>query len=148
MASIPRKVALNSNILLSALIGNGKPRQLILMLAYHDIDLLIPKYVFDEVEEKLNSKDYFLKNRYKLELEVLSIAKQVCTVIPTRNGFSKTKITVRDPKDVPVIEACLNSSVEILVTGDPDLLILKKIAGLKIVTADSLFTLIQREIDS
>lgn len=148
MVSIPKKVALNSNIILSALIGDGIPRQLILLLAYHDIELFIPQYVFDEVEDKLRTKKYFVNNRLKLELEVLNIVKQICQIVPTNKAFKGNRTAVRDIKDIPVLEACLTSGIEVLVTGDPDLFVLKNVNSLKIIQTNKFYNQLQKQFDS
>ena len=42
---------------------------------------------------------------------------------------------VRDKKDNKIIECAFDSQANFIVTGDPDLLVLKEFHGIKIVTA-------------
>ena len=51
---------------------------------------------------------------------------------------------VRDKKDNKVIECAFDGKVDYIVTGDPDLLVLKEFKGIKIITAKEFLDVVVR----
>ena len=54
-----------------------------------------------------------------------------CHIIEPSSKFN----AVRDKKDNKIIECAFDGKADYIVTGDPDLLILKEFRGIKIITA-------------
>lgn len=87
------------------------------------IDELLAKLALPRIREKYHLDDQALDNLLAL------IALRGELVTPTR----KVKVC-RDPKDNMFIEAALAGSADYIVTGDEDLLILKKFETVRFVT--------------
>lgn len=124
-----RKVVLDTNILISAILFGGNPREILKLVIQGRINAFISPALVREFQDvlarpkfRLRPEDCFLI--YK-EIEVLLI-----TVFP------KTTINVvhADPDDNAVLECALAAQADTIITGDPHLLDLAEFKGIRIVT--------------
>lgn len=108
------KIMLDTNVLISALIFGGTPKQLIgkLLLMGHDI------YISDYVE-----KEFLDKIRLKWPQKEKDLRKEYQKMNFIHCASTKDKLgEVRDKKDIPVLSDALYNNVDILLTGDKDFL--------------------------
>ena len=84
--------------------------------------------ILDEVVDRLRNK--FGLPEEKIE-ELVKILFSYSQIIETKSKLD----VVRDKKDNKIIECAFDGKVDHIVTGDPDLLILKEFRGIKIVKA-------------
>lgn len=108
------KIMLDTNVLISALIFGGIPRQLIgkLLLLGHDIN--ISDYVESELLDKIHMK-------WPQKEENLRKVYQKMNFIHCSSTNEKLG-DVRDEKDIPVLSDAIYNNVDILLTGDKDFL--------------------------
>lgn len=130
------RVLLDTNILISYLLHKDK-NNIFKIIVESGIEnkysLLIPQDTLIELKDKLIHKKYLKKfittNEVKEFINILEsnseLVSQIKEEIPS---------IVRDKKDDYLIACAVVSEADYLVSGDKDLLILKKIGKLKIIT--------------
>lgn len=123
------KIVLDTNILISAFVFGGKPRQILSLMLEGKIQAFISPILiaefFDVVNKKFNLSDE------ELTLTRSHIENKLIIVQPKRD----IKIA-RDDDDNRVLEAALEGKCSYIITGDKDLLDLKIYKNIKIVTPD------------
>lgn len=110
------RVCLDSNVLVAALVARGLCADLLrLVLAEHE--LVVPEVVAQEVRRVLTTK-------LKATPEALTAVEAVlerCDIVPL--GDAPSPVPLRDPDDERVLADAILAGVEILVSGDEDLLV-------------------------
>ena len=108
------KIMLDTNVLISALVFGGVPRQLLgkLLLAGHDI--YISEYVNREFIDKIHLK--WPEKEEKLLYVYRQMGFVHCDSAREELG------TLRDEKDIPVLSDAIYHGVDVLLTGDKDFL--------------------------
>jgi uncharacterized protein len=120
------RVVIDTNVMVSALIANGKPRRLVArLLAHHSV--VSSMEMLDELAEVLSREKFGLAqaqvDRY------LSIYIGNCEVVTLR---SKVRAVAEDPDDDVVLGTAANGNAGYIVTGDRHLLSLKVFGDTKI----------------
>ena len=113
------KVILDANVIISALIFKCKMK-LILDLAQKNRFEVI---VCDELEYEVLSK--FLK-KFDADQETVFILADFFMSCKSVKISKSSKIKIRDQKDAYLLDLCISTKVDYLVTGDKDLLVLPK----------------------
>jgi len=125
------RVALDSNVLISALIFGGSPRRLIFDLIslqkMGKIRIILCLEVMEEVEE-------VVRRKFPHKVEELRMFWDLLDPEVVRADYdSGIHIEIRDKKD-EVIVRCAASYSDFLITGDKDILDCKHNTNLKIMT--------------
>ena len=128
------KVLLDTNIWISGLLWGGNPRRIIQLAVSEQIVLYSSKLMIDELQATLAYP------KLQRRLEKLAItAEELLVEVAAITQFSQTATIpdvsqLRDPKDKIVLETALAVPVEVIVSGDEDLLILKEFQRIPILT--------------
>jgi uncharacterized protein len=127
------QAVVDTNILIRALIKpQGTVGPILSRLRNGDYTLVYSTPILDEVIEKLalpRIRHKYQVEEAQIEALVALIALRGALVVPTR------RVTVcRDPDDNMFIEAALAGSAKYVVTGDKDLLTLKRFETVRFVT--------------
>lgn len=125
----PVKVVLDTNIIISALGFGGKPREILLLAIDTQILALSSTILLAELEDVINKK--FPQLRQDFEHINKLIRRKLKIVKP-----KKVIKILKDDDDNRVLEAASQGRVDYIITGDRDLLELKKYENIKIVNAD------------
>ena len=123
------KVVIDTNIYISAIFWNGKPREVIHLGRQGKILIFTSMDIENEIAEKL-------KTKFKLDEEdVNQILLDFSTfTLPVK--IKKQLILVEDdPDDNKFIECALECKADYIVSGDTHLLNLKAYEGIKIINA-------------
>ena len=123
------RVVLDTNVLISAILFGGKPRDLFRLVIQGRIDAFTSPALTGEF------RDVLARPKFKLTAEdCYLLYKEIETVIVM--VFPKTTVTVvySDPDDNAVLECALEAQADTIVTGDPHLLDLAEFGEIKIVT--------------
>jgi putative PIN family toxin of toxin-antitoxin system len=131
------RVVVDTNLFVSGLIfKRGYPFELVRLWRCGFFKLVISKEQQEEIQIVLGrpyfAKKYEITNRERIELMNLMMA----TAEIVSSDLSES-LKVRDSKDEVILASALNGEADFLVTGDEDLLVLRKdkrLAGLQIVT--------------
>lgn len=126
------RIFIDSNILVSALVFNGNEIDIILRALRRGRELVISEHVEEEVFRTLLEK---FPEHAGLFHEFLSLGN--IKIIPKERymGTLDAFDMVRDKHDRHVLACAVIANCEIIVTGDKDLLTLKKCKGVEIFTA-------------
>lgn len=130
------RVCLDSNVLVAAFAARGLCTDL-LSFVILDHELVVPQVVADEVLRVLRTK-------LKVSAEALSSVEAVldrCEIVP--RGDYASPIALRDPDDEPVLAAAVHAGVQILVTGDDDLLSVARESPIRILSPRGFMTLVR-----
>ncbi|MDE1725893.1 MAG: putative toxin-antitoxin system toxin component, PIN family [Thaumarchaeota archaeon] len=134
------RIVLDTNILVSAMIVDGKQRALLNTIITKNHKLIISKKIIEEfvkVTAESKIRKYATKEEVARFLHNLSL---ISTLVPVR---SRVK-AVRDEKDNPILATAYDGYASYLVTGDDDLLTLKKFKRVKIVKAIEMLTILEQ----
>lgn len=121
------RVLFDTNVLVSAVVFGGLPRELLTRALRGDFELVTSTTLLDELEAGLiesSSLDRSFVRTVRSEIELL--AQIVSTPDVPR--------VARDPQDDAVVAAAVIGGASAIVTGDGDLLILSEHRGIRIVT--------------
>lgn len=125
------RLVLDTNVLISALIQNGRPRALLFQIVKGGHDLVVSRETLEEFARVVAQPK--IKSRVgEREVErFLTILEPVLKVVRIR---SKLSTSSRDPNDDMILRTCYDGKVRYLVSGDLDLLTLSEFRRTKIVT--------------
>jgi putative PIN family toxin of toxin-antitoxin system len=132
------KVVLDSNIIVSAFAGRGLCHSLF-ELCLDRYDIIISEYILSEVYRILHKKMKLSEDKVKI---IDKFLKEFCT-LSSYNELSDT--VCRDKNDNNIIALTYSNSVTYLITGDNDLLTLKKYKSVKIISPRDFWSLARND---
>jgi putative PIN family toxin of toxin-antitoxin system len=123
------RVVVDTNIIISAIFWSGKPYKVIVEGLKGEYQLVTSPEIIDEVLTKLRVKFHFPEDKIEEQANIMLSLFHVVTPV--------TKVdVVRDKSDNKILECAVDGKADFIVTGDPDILVLKEFEGIKIVNAD------------
>lgn len=128
------RVLLDTNIWISGLLWGGNPRRIIQLAVSEQIVLYSSKLLINELQATLAYP------KLQRRLEKLAITAEELLIEVARITQLCQPVTIpdlsqlRDPKDKIVLETAVSVPVEVIVSGDEDLLILREFQQIPILT--------------
>ena len=128
------RVLLDTNIWISGLLWGGNPRRIIQLAVSEQIVLYSSKLLIEELQTTLAYP------KLQRRLEKLAITAEELLVEVARITQLCQPVTIsdlpqlRDSKDKIVLETAVSVPVEVIVSGDEDLLILREFQDIPILT--------------
>jgi uncharacterized protein len=126
------RVVIDTNILVSALIDDGKPRKLVVEL-FDKHTVILSRQMLAELADVL-SRDKFTVTSSQVDRFVTSLVR-MSKIVPDNARF---KVVLEDPNDDEVLNTAYGGKAEFIVTGDRHLLVLKKFKKTKIVNINQM----------
>lgn len=123
----PLRVVLDTNVLVSAIVYGGKPRQILERVLSRDVKAIISPVLLVEILDVLSKKFHFPDN--DLSLIEYQLKKNSEIVKP-----KQTINILRDDADNRVLEAAVAGRCRYIVTGDKEILSLGSFRRNKILT--------------
>lgn len=123
------RLVLDTNIIISALLFGGKPRELFQLALKGDVFAVTSEVLLLELSQILTGKFGFSKEKAKIV--VAKIKESFLVVAP-----SKEIHILKDEPDNRVLEAAVAGKVRYIVTGDKALLELKEYKKVKIISVN------------
>lgn len=121
------KIVLDTNVLISAILFGGKPRQVLETAITGSVNLVLSEFILEELRDVLaRPKFHFPRDiiqRISYELRDLAVV-----VDPPRH----LQVVKTDADDNRILECALSAEADVIVSGDPDLLDLKEFRGIPI----------------
>lgn len=127
------RVVLDTNVLVSAIISDGKPRELLKKGIANQYSIVTSDLILKEL--------LIVLRRPKFKISEDEIQRTILALIRTAdvvNVKTKIKAVKEDPKDDMVIETAIDGRADIIVTGDNHLLTLKNFSGVKVTTVEKM----------
>ena len=134
------RVVLDTNVLVSAIISDGKSRELLKRGIINEYSIVTSDLILKELVTVLR--------RPKFKTSEDEVHRIILALVRTGDVVSvKTKIKAvkEDPKDNMIIETAIDGEANIIVTGDSHLLALKTFRGIKISTIEEMFTCLREK---
>ncbi|MCL2172460.1 MAG: putative toxin-antitoxin system toxin component, PIN family [Candidatus Bathyarchaeota archaeon] len=120
---------MDTNVLISALISEGKPRVLLRRIVLNEFVMVTSDLLIEEFENVIH-RSKFRVNEEQISREIYALM-QVAEVVAV---VSKFDVVERDFKDNMVLETAYDGKADFIVSGDDYLLTLKSFRGIKIVS--------------
>jgi uncharacterized protein len=133
------RVVVDTNVLVSALIDDGKLRKLVVeLLEKHTV--ILSRQMLAELADVL-SRDKFTVKSSQVDRFVSSLVR-MSKIAPDNARF---KVVLEDPDDDKVLNTAYAGKAEFIVTGDRHLLVLVKFKRTKIVNVNQMLELLTTE---
>ncbi|MBA7617882.1 hypothetical protein ES703_25200 [subsurface metagenome] len=124
-----KKVVLDTNVIISAIIFGGKPRAVLESAMRGNIRLCISEEILDETERVLK------RPKFNYPSEIIKLITNELTFIgDSITPSQKISLIKSDPADNKVLECALEADADYIITGDTHLLGLGSFEKIKIVT--------------
>ena len=130
MAESPTRVVLDTNVLVSAIIYGGKPKEILSLVFDKTLTAITSPVLLAELVDVLGKK--FAMRSNDVLLVEQEIKKHFVLVYPKQT----IDVLENDPPDNRVLEAAVEGICGFIVTGDKELLGLKFFMNTKITTPD------------
>lgn len=134
------RVVLDTNVLVSAIISDGKARILFKKGIASHYRIVTSNLILKELSTVL-SRPKFNTN----QIEIIRITKAIENIADVTSVKTKVKVVVQDPNDNMVIETALDGGAQIIITGDNHLLALEHFGAIKIITIEEMLTYLEKE---
>ena len=136
------RVVFDTNVLISALITTGKPKELFQMAAEKQIQLITSKEIlkeFSEVADDPRIKKYVDEQDIIAFLKIIDIAAKI---IKVKSQFREIN---EDPDDDVVLRTAFDSKADYIISGDKHLLSKGTFKGVKILTVSEILKLLKKQ---
>ena len=131
-------VVLDTNVLISALVGHGKPRRLVLRLLEEET-VVSSIEMLTELADVLSREKFTDIKSSQVNSFLSKLAKRVVVVTFKR----RFKIVEEDPDDDIVLSTAHAGDANYIISGDKHLLKLKEFRGIKIIAATEMVELLR-----
>lgn len=125
-----RRVVLDTNIIISALLFGGNPRLILLKAINGEMRLGMSPDLLRELREVLLRKKFNLTEQF-VEMTIYEIEGLCDMVFPV----NKVKVIDKDPDDDKILECALEYKADIIISGDEHILNLVSFHGIPILTS-------------
>lgn len=132
------KVVPDTNVLVSALIKAGRPRELLFKIVEEEV-LILSRSI---LEEFLKVADDPRIRRYVSVDDIIAFLKVVGSVAEIVRVRSRFKVVKEDPADDIILRTAYDGKADYVVSGDNHLLSMREFRGIKIVTVDEMLMLL------
>ncbi len=137
------RVVVDTNVLVSALLWGGTPKQFLELAVEADIEFLTSDTLLEELARVL-SRAKFAAKLAGQQISAEQIAKEYREQARIITVSTVPAPQLRDPKDHHVLACALAAQANLIISGDHDLLELKEYRGIPIVTAAAAMQVISR----
>lgn len=122
------RVAIDTNVLISATFWTGKPKQLLNAVRLGEVIFLSSEALFEKLEEVLAAEGKPFNLEEKEAKRIVGHLREIARVVPIKSAIS----ICRDENDNRILECALDGDADYIVTGDSDLLKLGSFEGIRI----------------
>jgi putative PIN family toxin of toxin-antitoxin system len=122
-------VVIDTSVLVSALISNGKPRELLKRGLENEFSIVTSDLILKELATVLR-RPQFKTSEAEINAIILALKRSARVV----NVKSKLKAVKEDPKDEAIVCTAYDGHADVIVTGDSHLLNLRSLRGISIIT--------------
>ena len=129
------RLLLDTNTAVSGLIWQGVPGQLIDEAALGRIQLISTEALLDELREVFQ-RPKFKKKMIEIFLTDEELFEGYADLVELVKPVALTNSVSRDPDDDQVLAAAIGGQVDLIISGDRDLLVLGNYQGIRIIRAN------------
>jgi len=129
------KVVLDTNVLASAVIKPGKPRELLSEMVEGGAQLVLSRSILEELLEVANDPRI---RKYVDENDVIAFMKAIGSIAKIVRVKSRFKVVKEDPDDDVILRTAYDCRADYIVSGDKHPLSLGEFKGVRIVTVNEM----------
>jgi putative PIN family toxin of toxin-antitoxin system len=129
------RVVLDTNVLVSAIISDGKSRELFEKGIANQYAIVTSDLILKELVAVFR-RPKFKTSEDEIHRTIFALIRTADVV----NVKTELKVVKEDPKDDMIIETAIDGAADIIVTGDGHLLALETFSGIKITTVKEMLT--------
>lgn len=122
------RVVLDTNVLVSALVGHGRSRRLLIRL-FEGHEIVSSKQMLAELGDVLSRRKFGFMRRQLNEFLLIMVKRSIVATI-----MEIPEIVAEDPDDNVVLATALEGEAEYIISGDKHLLRLREYRGIRIVS--------------
>lgn len=119
------RVVLDTNVLISAFLFGGAPREIVELIVAGVIDCSLSPAILDEVRGVLKRPKFRLSPR-----QIMSIIEELGGLCEIVNPSASIRRVIADPDDDRVLECAIEAGADAIVSGDTHLLELGTYKGI------------------
>ncbi len=134
------RVVLDTNVLVSAIISGGKPRDLLRKVIFKEFTLVTSELILREFGTVLR-RPKFKTNENEIHRIILALM-QTAEVVKV---ISKLNLVEEDSKDNMVVETAYDGRADFIVSGDTHLLALKSYGKIKVVEVKEMLSRLEEK---
>jgi putative PIN family toxin of toxin-antitoxin system len=134
------RVVLDTNVLVSAIISEGKSRELLRMGIAKQFSIVTSDLILKELVVVLR-RPKFKTSQDEVQRVIVALMRTAEVV----NVTSKFKAVKEDPKDDMVVETAYDGNADMIVTGDSHLLALNNFKEIKIISVEKMLSCLKGE---
>ena len=123
------KVVLDTNILISAIVFGGKPRDILERIISGKLEFAVSKEILNEVEGVLSGKKF--KYPSHVIYEIRNAIEELGEIVVPEKRINRIK---KDPDDNRILECALAVNADFIISGDNHLLEFKVFKGIQILS--------------
>lgn len=131
------RVVIDTNVWISGLVFGGRPGEILQLFVDDRVQVVISEELISELRRKILQKFPLFTPKFKLLGASLRLDAEM-----VRLGNQIVRIS-RDPNDNMFIETALAGACDFIISGDKDLLVLKHVQHIRIVTPNEFLELFQ-----
>lgn len=133
------KIVLDTNVLVSALIKEGKPRQLLFKIIRSRHQLITSEQILEELAIISNEPRV---QKYVAQQDIADFLRDMATasrIVEVKSRFSAVK---EDPDDDVILRTAYDSRASYIVSGDGHLLDMRRFRRIRIVSVEEMLRLL------
>jgi putative PIN family toxin of toxin-antitoxin system len=132
----------DTNIVVSGLLWHGPPRQVLDAARNGVVSLFTSADLLAELEEVL-SREKFRERLHRAAVQLADLVNGFAALATVVRPAAISPVVLGDPDDDAVIACAVAASAEVIVSGDDDLLTLKRYEGIEVLKASEFLSRIQ-----
>ena len=134
------RVVLDTNVLVSAIISDGKSRTLLKKAITNQYILVTSDLILNELVTVLR-RPKFKTSEAEIHQTILALIR-TADVVAVKSKIKAVKI---DPKDDIIIETAIDGKADLIVSGDAHLLALKNFREIKIIPVHEMLAYLEED---
>ena len=129
------RAVIDNNVLVSGLLWGDKPGRVLAAVAEGQVQIFLSEELLAELREVLRRRKFAARLALKELTPETALAKvqAIARLVPA--SPIPAPPSLRDPDDLAVLACAISAAVDVIITGDKDLLTLKSFEGIPIIEA-------------
>ena len=129
------RAVIDNNVLVSGLLWGDKPGRVLAAVAEGHVQIFLSEELLAELREVLRRRKFAARLALKELTPETALAKvqAIARLVPA--SPIPAPPSLRDPDDLAVLACAISAAVDVIITGDKDLLTLKSFQGIPIIDA-------------
>ena len=129
------RAVIDNNLFVSGLLWGDRPGRVLAAVAEGHVQLFLSEELLTELRDVLHRRKFAARLALTLLTPETALAKAQATAQLVPASPILAPPTLRDPDDLAVLACAVSAAVDVIITGDKDLLTLKSFQGISIIDA-------------